>query len=62
MRELHLQINKKDKQIKELLVLIDTLQTNLKSAVSYLNDDEYSEVSRVGSFKWCIDWDIKNLD
>jgi|SaaInlV_165m_DNA_3_1040750.scaffolds.fasta_scaffold63624_2 hypothetical protein len=45
----------KDKRISELYVVIDTLQTNLRSAVSCLGEKEKKEVE-TPSFKWSMKW------
>ena len=50
------QLLQKDKQIAELYALIDTLQTNLRTATSYLNEDDKKEVVNVQSYKWCMNW------
>ena len=46
---------KKDKQIADLYVVIDTLQTNMRSVSSYLNEDKKNEIE-TQSFKWCMSW------
>ena len=46
----------KDKQIAELHVLIDTLQTNLRSAASAIPEGSKSSITGVQSYKWCINW------
>ena len=53
--KLQLELNKKTKQITELYVVIDTLQTNLRSAASYLGETEMAAVNN-HSYKWCINW------
>jgi len=50
-----LELNDKLKQISELYVVIDTLQTNLMAAVSYLNKEQKAEVEN-HSYKWCSTW------
>jgi len=50
------QLLQKDKQIAELYALIDTLQTNLRTTTSYLNEDDKKEVVNVQSYKWCMNW------
>ena len=50
-----LELNDKLKQISELYVVIDTLQTNLMAAVSYLNEEQKAEVEN-HSYKWCSAW------
>lgn len=51
-----MQIHNLIKQRDELLVIIDTLQTNLRSAVSYLSDEDKEKVENVQSYKWCTNW------
>ena len=43
-------------EIQDLLVLIDTLQTNLRSAVSCIPEKDRSQIENVRSFKWCLEW------
>ena len=54
-QKLKLEILNKDKQISELYVLIDTLQTNMRSAVAYLEEEEMDAVKN-HSFKWAMGW------
>ena len=52
------------KEIAELYVVIDTLQTNLRSAVGYLSDEDKDKIINVQSYKWCTNWqqgDEKNV-
>jgi hypothetical protein len=63
-KQLLLQISNQQKQIAELYVLIDTLQTNLRSAVGYLSDEDKEKITNVQSYKWCTNWeqgDEKNV-
>jgi len=46
----------KEKQVADLHVLIDTLQTNLRSAASVIPEDIKDSITEVQSFKWCINW------
>tara|TARA_A200000159_G_C7321369_1_gene339005 strand:- start:514 stop:708 length:195 start_codon:yes stop_codon:yes gene_type:complete len=55
-KQLQLALIKKDKQISDLYALIDTLQTNLRTATSYLSEKDKSEVVNVQSYKWCMNW------
>ena len=55
-KQLLFKINQKDKQIADLYALIDTLQTNLRAATNYLNEQDKSEVVNVQSYKWCMNW------
>ena len=48
-------LSQKDKQIAELYVVIDTLQTNLRSAVSYLSEEQMKNVEN-HSYRWCSNW------
>lgn len=45
----------KENQIKDLYVLIETLQSNLKSISSILTDEQKSSIES-HSYKWCIEW------
>lgn len=63
-RQLLLQISNQQKEIAELYVVIDTLQTNLRSAVGYLSDEDKDKIINVQSYKWCTNWqqgDEKNV-
>ncbi len=60
-RELKRELLNKDHEIQELHVLIDTLQTNLRSVLSYLDEDQAKEIKRVPSMKWCVEWSPENL-
>jgi hypothetical protein len=53
--KMKLALNKKTKQITELYVVIDTLQSNLGAATSYLGEDQMAAVNN-HSFKWCMNW------
>ena len=55
-RQLLLKINKLEKEVTELLVVIDTLQTNLRSAVNKLDDESKKQITGVQSYKWCSNW------
>ena len=62
--QLLFQISNQQKQIAELYVVIDTLQTNLRSAVGYLSDEDKDKIINVQSYKWCTNWqqgDEKNV-
>jgi succinate dehydrogenase/fumarate reductase-like Fe-S protein len=43
-KQLRYELMKKDKQIADLYVVIDTLQTNMRSVSSYLNEDKKNEI------------------
>lgn len=63
-RQLLLQISNQQKEIAELYVVIDTLQTNLRSAIGYLSDEDKEKIINVQSYKWCTNWqqgDEKNV-
>ena len=55
-RQLQLTIKNQKTKIEELLVLIDTLQTNLRSAVSCLDADSKKQITGVQSYKWSANW------
>ena len=55
-RELRLTIHNQEKQILDLYTLIDTLQTNLRTATSYLSEEDKNQVVNVQSYKWCMNW------
>jgi hypothetical protein len=62
--QLLFQISNQQKEIAELYVVIDTLQTNLRSAVGYLSDEDKDKIINVQSYKWCTNWqqgDEKNV-
>jgi hypothetical protein len=54
-KKLQFELMQKDKQIADLYVVIDTLQANMRSVTSYLNEDKKSEIE-TRSFKWCMNW------
>ena len=49
------EIHELKKERGDLLVLIDTLQTNLRSVSSYLNKEELKEIN-TRSYQWCLNW------
>lgn len=55
-KQLNFEIMKLRKENEELKVLIDTLQTNLRSAVSCLNEKDKDSITKVQSYKWCSSW------
>jgi len=55
------EINKLNRQKADLLVLIDTLQTNMRSIVSYLDENQKKQIS-TPSFKWVMNWNASHLD
>jgi hypothetical protein len=55
-KELRKKIRDQELEIQDLLVLIDTLQTNLRSAVSCIPEKDRSQIENVRSFKWCLEW------
>lgn len=55
-RQLRLTIHNQEKQISDLYALIDTLQINLRTATSYLSEEDKNQVVNVQSYKWCINW------
>ena len=54
-KQLKFELMKKDKQIADLYVVIDTLQTNMRSVSSYVGEDKKNEIE-TRSFKWCMNW------
>ena len=55
-KQLLFKLHQKDKQIADLYALIDTLQTNLRTATNYLNEEDKGKVINVQSYKWCMNW------
>ena len=55
-RMLNLKVLKLESKVSELNVLIDTLQTNLRSAVSQLDENKKESIVNVQSYKWCVNW------
>ena len=55
-KQLQFELHKRDKEINELKVLIDTLQTNLRSAVQLLDDKSKREITNTHSYKWSANW------
>lgn len=44
-----------EQTIQELLVLIDTLQTNLRSVISHVPEQDREKI-QTPSLKWCLNW------
>lgn len=59
-KQLELKIHNLQREREDLLVLIDTLQTNLRAAVSHLSDEDRKKVEGVQSFKWSLNWRAEN--
>ena len=59
-KQLELKIHNLQREREHLLVLIDTLQTNLRAAVSHLSDEDRKKVEGVQSFKWSLNWRVEN--
>ena len=55
-KKLQFELMKKDKQIADLYVVIDTLQTNLRSATNLLQEEDEQKIINVQSYKWCMNW------
>ena len=55
-KELRKKIRDQSVEIKDLLVLIDTLQANLISAVSCVPKKDRGQLESSRSFKWCLEW------
>jgi len=56
INRLNKELSHKNKEMADLHVLIDTLQTNLRSAVSAIDPDKRDNVTSVQSFKWSVNW------
>jgi len=56
LMQLYRQAHEQSKQIEDLQVLIDTLQTNLRSAVTLLDPLNKQQIVNVQSYKWCVNW------
>ncbi len=54
-RELLLNNQQLQRKIDDMLVVIDTLQTNMRTVASYLSDDQ-QELIQIPSYKWCVNW------
>jgi hypothetical protein len=59
-KQLEFKILKLNKEISNLNVLIDTLQTNLRSAVSQIPEDKVESITKVRSYQWCSNWRPEN--
>lgn len=46
---------KLQRKIEDMLVVIDTLQTNIRSVSSYLSDEQREQIN-TPSYKWCVNW------
>ena len=57
-KNLRLDVHNKEKQILDLYALVDTLQTNLASSVTYLNEEDKKTITNVPSYKWCMNWKV----
>lgn len=57
-KQLEREIHNLQREREDLLVLIDTLQTNLRAAVSHLSDEDRGKVENVQSFKWSLNWRV----
>ena len=55
-KKLQFELMKIDKQIADLYVVIDTLQTNLRSATNLLQEEDKQKIINVQSYKWCMNW------
>jgi len=60
-KELLKEINKLNRHKNDMYVVIDTLQTNLRSICSYLTNEQLDEV-KTPSYKWCVEWTRNELD
>jgi len=55
LKSLQHQVAKLQSEIADMHVVIDTLQTNLRSVSSCLPEDKKQECF-TQSYKWCINW------
>ncbi len=55
LKSMQFQIQQKDKEIADLLVIIDTLQTNMRSVSTYVPEDKIKEIT-TQSYNWSINW------
>lgn len=55
LKSMQFQIQQKDREIADLLVIIDTLQTNLRSASTYIPEEKMQEV-KTQSYLWSLNW------
>jgi hypothetical protein len=55
LKSMQFQIQQKDREIADLLVIIDTLQTNLRSASTYIPEEKIQEV-KTQSYLWSLNW------
>ena len=53
--KLTIKSNNLKKEIRDLHVLIDTLQTNLRAVLCCLSDEQKTKV-QTPSLKWCLNW------
>jgi len=60
-RKLELKLKQLENERSELLVLIDTLQTNLRSSISELDTEQKLRIESVQSCKWSLNWRPDNL-
>ena len=51
----------KDKEISDLHVLIETLQTNIMSVSSLLSKDQKKSIE-THSYKWCTGWRMEEFE
>jgi len=54
-------ILERDREISDLLVLIETLQTNLSSISSMLSEDQKKSIE-THSYKWCMRWRMEESE
>jgi len=55
LKSMQFQIQQKDREIADLLVIIDTLQTNLRSVSTYVPKDKIKEI-KTQSYLWSLNW------
>ena len=55
LKSMQFQVQQKDKEIADLLVIIDTLQTNMRSVSTYVPEDKIKEIT-TRSYNWSLKW------
>ena len=53
LKSMQFQLQQKDREIADLLVIIDTLQTNMRSVSTYVPEDKIKEVT-TQSYNWSL--------
>jgi hypothetical protein len=55
LKSMQFQVQQKDQEIADLLVIIDTLQTNMRSVSTYVPEDKIKEIT-TQSYNWSLNW------